>query len=122
MPRSKLYGEGAKQAQPPLADGMLADPDAPPAPNANNYVRPGGQNVGNFLTERSSSRVLAVPGGTSQIVFGDNPPPPAVKARSRPPPLLRMRCGCAASRALCMLASVTLPASLKAYLFVGGSS
>ena len=81
---SNLYGEGAKAAPPP-GHGAPAEPDAPPAPNANNYVRPGGQNVGNFLTERNSSRVLAVPGGTSQIVFGDDPPPFAAKARSRRP-------------------------------------
>mmetsp|Transcript_18158 Transcript_18158/g.39097 ORF Transcript_18158/g.39097 Transcript_18158/m.39097 type:complete len:167 (-) Transcript_18158:468-968(-) len=37
----------------------------------NNYNRPAGQNVGNFLTDRPSSRVLAAPGGRSQIVFGD---------------------------------------------------
>ncbi len=38
---------------------------------ANNYSRPGGQqNVGNFLTDRPSSRVLAPPGGKSQISFG----------------------------------------------------
>ena len=37
----------------------------------NNYVRPGGmQNVGNFLTDRASSRVLAPPGGGSQITLG----------------------------------------------------
>eukprot|EP00201_Polytomella_parva_P016539 CAMPEP_0175062386 /NCGR_PEP_ID=MMETSP0052_2-20121109/14140_1 /TAXON_ID=51329 ORGANISM="Polytomella parva, Strain SAG 63-3" /NCGR_SAMPLE_ID=MMETSP0052_2 /ASSEMBLY_ACC=CAM_ASM_000194 /LENGTH=161 /DNA_ID=CAMNT_0016328403 /DNA_START=27 /DNA_END=512 /DNA_ORIENTATION=+ len=41
----------------------------------NNYVRPSGQNVGNFITDRPSSRVLAAPGGASQIVFGDAPPP-----------------------------------------------
>ena len=34
-------------------------------------VRAEGQNVGNFLTDRPSSRVLAAPGGISQIVFGD---------------------------------------------------
>jgi len=37
---------------------------------SNNYARPGGQNVGNFITDRNSSRVLAPPGGTSQISFG----------------------------------------------------
>jgi SPIRAL1-like protein len=36
----------------------------------NNYVRPDGQNVGNFLTDRPSSRVLAAPGGASQISLG----------------------------------------------------
>eukprot|EP00955_Chlamydomonas_euryale_P066199 359472-Chlamydomonas_euryale.AAC.8 len=39
--------------------------------NDNNYARPGGQqNVGNFITDRPSSRVLAPPGGKSQISFG----------------------------------------------------
>ena len=28
--------------------------------------------MGNFLTDRPSSRVLAAPGGVSQIVFGNN--------------------------------------------------
>lgn len=49
--------------------------------SGNNYSRPGGQqNVGNFLSDRPSSRVLAPPGGQSQIVFGggsDAPPPQA---------------------------------------------
>jgi protein SPIRAL1 and related proteins len=34
----------------------------------NNYARPGGlQNVGNFLTDKPSSRVLAAPGGASSV-------------------------------------------------------
>lgn len=37
----------------------------------NNYVRPSGsQNVGNMITGRNSSRVLAPPGGGSSIMFG----------------------------------------------------
>lgn len=36
----------------------------------NNYVRPEGQNVGNFITDRPSSRVLAPPGGGSRITLG----------------------------------------------------
>ncbi|KAF6265878.1 cortical microtubule associated protein SPIRAL1 [Scenedesmus sp. NREL 46B-D3] len=36
----------------------------------NNYTRSEGQNVGNFLTDRPSSRVMAAPGGASSIVFG----------------------------------------------------
>lgn len=43
-------------------------------PHGNNYSRPEGQNVGNFLTNRSSSRVLAAPGGASQIFFGEDEP------------------------------------------------
>ena len=55
------------QAPPP--PGSAADADAPPSGN-NNYHRPSGQNVGNFLTARNSSRVSAPPGGASQITFG----------------------------------------------------
>ena len=40
------------------------------AATGNNYYRSEGQNVGNFLTDRPSSRVLAPPGGGSQICFG----------------------------------------------------
>ena len=38
----------------------------------NNYGRSSGQNVGNFLTERKTSRVLREPGGGSSFVFGGN--------------------------------------------------
>jgi protein SPIRAL1 and related proteins len=36
----------------------------------NNYSRPSGQNVGNFLTDKPSSRVLAPPGGGSSLRIG----------------------------------------------------
>ena len=36
----------------------------------NNYHRSEGQNVGNFMTDRNSSRVMAPPGGRSSISFG----------------------------------------------------
>lgn len=36
----------------------------------NNFVRPEGQNVGNFLGDRPSSRVLAAPGGNSNFSLG----------------------------------------------------
>lgn len=38
--------------------------------SSNAYARPDGQNCGNFLTDRNSSRVLAPPGGGSSITFG----------------------------------------------------
>ncbi|KAK3253154.1 hypothetical protein CYMTET_37582 [Cymbomonas tetramitiformis] len=38
--------------------------------SSNSYARPDGQNCGNFLTDRNSSRVLAPPGGGSSITFG----------------------------------------------------
>lgn len=51
----------------------------------NNYSRPGGlQNVGNFLTDRPSSRVLAAPGGASQIVFGECDAPAAGARKHEP--------------------------------------
>ena len=37
--------------------------------NSNNYARATSQNVGNFLTERPTSRVLAPPGGASSGIF-----------------------------------------------------
>ena len=36
----------------------------------NNYVRSEGQNVGNFISGRPTSRVLAPPWGRSSITFG----------------------------------------------------
>ncbi|GFH24881.1 SAP domain-containing protein, partial [Haematococcus lacustris] len=58
--------------------------------SGNNYARPGGQqNVGNFLADRPSSRVLAPPGGNTQISFGDHTLPgygsPAPKAAPSAP-------------------------------------
>ena len=48
-----------------------AAPTASADHSSNNYARPGGQqNVGNFVTGRPTSRVLAPPGGASQISFG----------------------------------------------------
>jgi SPIRAL1-like protein len=49
----------------------------------NNYTRPEGQNVGNFLSDRCSSRVLAPPGGGSSIVFGDDAAGAAAPAAER---------------------------------------
>jgi len=49
----------------------------------NNYSRPEGQNVGNFISDRPSSRVLAAPGGGSSIVFGtEDATPQATAPRS----------------------------------------
>ncbi|KAL3346656.1 hypothetical protein AABB24_025214 [Solanum stoloniferum] len=41
--------------------------------NTNNYFRADGQNCGNFLTERRSTKVQAAPGGGSSLgyLFGD---------------------------------------------------
>ncbi|KAL3343095.1 hypothetical protein AABB24_026915 [Solanum stoloniferum] len=41
--------------------------------NSNNYFRADGQNTGNFLTDRPSTKVHAAPGGGSSLgyLFGD---------------------------------------------------
>ena len=49
----------------------------------NNYSRPEGQNVGNFLTDKNTSRVLAPPGGKSSFSFGgDDNVSPAKSAQA----------------------------------------
>ena len=48
----------------------------------NNYGRSGGQNVGNFLTGRKTSRGLREPGGGSSFIFGGESPPKARDGRS----------------------------------------
>ena len=47
--RSKLYAEGEAAARPAAEAPEAVDQNE--APGGNNYSRPGGQNVGNFLTE-----------------------------------------------------------------------
>lgn len=66
-PNQQFGGTGGKTS--------LAAMDEPA--QANNYGRPEGQNVGNHITDRPSSRVLAPPGGQSQVFFGDFEPPQA---------------------------------------------
>lgn len=49
----------------------------------NNYSRPDGQNVGNFLGDRPSSRVLAAPGGKSNFSFNDYDTPAQLPPAAR---------------------------------------
>lgn len=58
------YQGGSPQGGPPRGEAIGSGNQ-----HGNNYSRPGGQNVGNFLTDKPSSRVLAPPGGKSQISF-----------------------------------------------------
>ncbi|XP_022737907.1 protein SPIRAL1-like 5 [Durio zibethinus] len=69
--------------QPPY--GIDITPEMPPAPKkpssekrteknvSNNYHRAQGQNSGNFITDRPSTKVKSVPGGDSSLgyLFGD---------------------------------------------------
>ncbi|KAJ4762938.1 spiral1 [Rhynchospora pubera] len=66
---------------PPSAEKPAPTPQSPPAENAkqvpagiqgsqtNNYHRADGQNTGNFLTDRPSTKVHAAPGGGSSLGY-----------------------------------------------------
>nr|GMD56910.1 protein SPIRAL1-like 3 [Ipomoea batatas] len=55
-------------AEPPV-DNTKQAPAGILSSNANNYVRADGQNCGNFLTERRSTKVQAAPGGGSSLGY-----------------------------------------------------
>lgn len=70
-----VSGSAAAHSAAPLAGAAMhhhkgGDDRGEPNGGNNNYSRAQGQNVGNFLTDKPSSRVLAPPGGGSSIVFG----------------------------------------------------
>ncbi|XP_031114609.1 protein SPIRAL1-like 3 [Ipomoea triloba] len=85
-----LFGGGEAPSNPPAVQKPEKVPNNAPAPkpaaappvdntkqapagilssNANNYVRADGQNCGNFLTERRSTKVQAAPGGGSSLGY-----------------------------------------------------
>ncbi|XP_060204939.1 protein SPIRAL1-like 1 [Lycium barbarum] len=89
-----LFGDGEapkpttnKVAAPPTTSDPQKPTATEPAPNvnkqvpagiqqgrnANNYFRADGQNTGNFLTDRPSTKVHSAPGGGSSLgyLFGD---------------------------------------------------
>ncbi|KAL3695746.1 hypothetical protein R1sor_009822 [Riccia sorocarpa] len=45
--------------------------------NSNNYHRSDGQNTGNFITDRPTTKVAAAPGGQSSLNYLFGGPPPA---------------------------------------------
>ena len=67
--RNKLWVMQGQAGEPEKGTSLFMGGGSPNG-GSNNYSRPSGQNVGNFLTDRNSSRVLAPPGGASQISFG----------------------------------------------------
>lgn len=64
-----VSGHAAPARQAPYDTSYTGDGHDDESHLRNNYARPEGQNVGNFITDRPSSRVLAPPGGLSQITF-----------------------------------------------------
>ena len=79
-----LFGDG-EPPKPAAAPAAKAPPAEKPAPNAtnvakqipagvqgsqtNNYFRADGQNTGNFITNRPSTKVQAAPGGGSSLDY-----------------------------------------------------
>ncbi|KAF9624548.1 hypothetical protein IFM89_011722 [Coptis chinensis] len=61
-----------KSASPPV-DNAKQIPAGIQGSQANNYFRADGQNTGNFITDRPSTKVHAAPGGGSSLgyLFGD---------------------------------------------------
>ncbi|KAK6128628.1 hypothetical protein DH2020_037618 [Rehmannia glutinosa] len=57
----------------PQVDNSKQTPPGNPGYATNNYFRADGQNCGNFITERPSTKVHAAPGGNSSLnyLFGD---------------------------------------------------
>ena len=68
----RLQEHMANTGSPYKSDFMIAKTNAyeQRSSSVNNYQRPEGQNVGNFLTDRNSSKVLAPPGGSSSFTLG----------------------------------------------------
>lgn len=56
-----------KVAQPPPA--AAAQPEGQASRNQNNYHRADGQNSGNFITDRPSTKVHSAPGGGSSLGY-----------------------------------------------------
>lgn len=54
----------AKPAQPAVPAGANSN-----RPTTNNYFRADGQNTGNFLTDRPSTKIHAAPGGGSSLGY-----------------------------------------------------
>ncbi|GMI78169.1 SPIRAL1-like1 [Hibiscus trionum] len=70
---AKETPQNSAAASPPA--GVTKEiPAGIPRNNANNYSRADGQNCGNFLTDRPTTKVHAAPGGGSSLdyLFGGN--------------------------------------------------
>ncbi|MBV7591709.1 hypothetical protein KVQ90_24950, partial [Escherichia coli] len=59
----------AEKPAPAAADVAKQIPAGIPGSRANNYYRADGQNTGNFLTDRPSTKVHAAPGGGSSLGY-----------------------------------------------------
>ncbi|KAA8533678.1 hypothetical protein F0562_031195 [Nyssa sinensis] len=81
-----LFGSDQQPSQPPVSPTVIKAPwdddnstkKAPANPSqklsvSNNYRRAQGQNIGNFITDRPTTKVRSAPGGDSSLgyLFGE---------------------------------------------------
>ncbi|XVF51429.1 hypothetical protein PTKIN_Ptkin04bG0184700 [Pterospermum kingtungense] len=68
------YGVDFTPEKPPPAPSKLSSEKQAEKNVTNNYHRAQGQNSGNFITDRPSTKVKSVPGGDSSLgyLFGDH--------------------------------------------------
>lgn len=73
-PQNATTAAPATAAAAPPAEVNKQIPAGVPGNKANNYFRADGQNCGNFLTDRPTTKVHAAPGGGSSLdyLFGGN--------------------------------------------------
>ncbi|KAK3288177.1 hypothetical protein CYMTET_4336 [Cymbomonas tetramitiformis] len=76
-------GVESGQVPPVMKKNPAKAADSRPGTSNNNYARADGQNNGNFLTDRNSSRVLAAPGGASSVMLGTDPSTPHISNLKR---------------------------------------
>ncbi|XP_062204549.1 protein SPIRAL1-like 3 [Phragmites australis] len=69
-PKSAEKPAPVQKPAPPSSAQKLKDiPAGIESSKANNYIRAEGQNCGNFLTDRPSTKVQAAPGGGSSLDY-----------------------------------------------------
>ncbi|KAK3225753.1 hypothetical protein Dsin_005615 [Dipteronia sinensis] len=72
VPKNPAVSASSETPQKSAPASPPVDPNKPagvPGNNANNYFRADGQNCGNFLTDRPTTKVHAAPGGGSSLDY-----------------------------------------------------
>ena len=72
VPKNQAVSASSETPQKSAPASPPVDPNKPagvPGNNANNYFRADGQNCGNFLTDRPTTKVHAAPGGGSSLDY-----------------------------------------------------
>ncbi|KAK4409820.1 UNVERIFIED_CONTAM: protein SPIRAL1-like 2 [Sesamum angustifolium] len=72
-PKDAINEPSSKPTAPPPEADSSKQTQAPAGYSTNNYYRTDGQNCGNFITDRPTTKVHSAPGGSSSLnyLFGD---------------------------------------------------